>query len=145
MVILRPGGITLEALQEVAGEVTVRKESDPSVKSPGLYPQHYSPKAEVILVDESEGMMQEVKKVVETNEKKGLSVGILSTQENVVHYKDMLTKTLGPRNDGKTCAQELFHLLREFDKESVDVIVAESISEQGLGLAVMNRLRKAAG
>jgi L-threonylcarbamoyladenylate synthase len=45
----------------------------------------------------------------------------------------------------ETIAQNLFKLLREFDKESVDVIVAESVPAEGLGLAVMNRLRKASG
>ena len=52
---------------------------------------------------------------------------------------------MGSRNDLTGIAKSLFGLLRQFDAEGVDVIVAEGVSTDGLGLAVMNRLRRAAG
>jgi len=54
-------------------------------------------------------------------------------------------KSLGSRSDLAVMAKNLFKLLREFDTEDVDVILAESVPTEGLGLAVMNRLRKASG
>jgi L-threonylcarbamoyladenylate synthase len=69
----------------------------------------------------------------------------MSTQEHEGLYRGLPVKVLGPADDGRICASRLFKILREFDWEGVDVIVVESIPEKGLGLAVMNRLRKAAG
>jgi L-threonylcarbamoyladenylate synthase len=56
-----------------------------------------------------------------------------------------VVKSLGSRFNLETIAQSLFALLREFDEEGVDVIIAEGVPQEGLGLAVMNRLRKASG
>ena len=54
-------------------------------------------------------------------------------------------KTLGSRSNLANVARNLFRLLREFDEEQVDVILSESLPTEELGLAIMNRLRKAAG
>jgi L-threonylcarbamoyladenylate synthase len=54
-----------------------------------------------------------------------------------------VVKSLGSRFNLAVVAQNLFRLLRELDAEGVDVIVAEGVPSEGLGLAVMNRLRKA--
>jgi L-threonylcarbamoyladenylate synthase len=56
-----------------------------------------------------------------------------------------VVKTLGSRNDLNGVARNLFGLLREFDLDGVDIIVAESVPAENMGLAVMNRLRKASG
>jgi L-threonylcarbamoyladenylate synthase len=56
-----------------------------------------------------------------------------------------VVKSLGSRSSLVVIAKNLFKLLREFDLEGVDVIIAEGIPAEGLGLAVMNRLRKASG
>ncbi|UCD39979.1 MAG: threonylcarbamoyl-AMP synthase, partial [Candidatus Bathyarchaeota archaeon] len=55
-----------------------------------------------------------------------------------------VVNTLGSREDPAMIAKNLFRLLRQFDKEKVDIIIVEGVSLEGLGLAVMNRLRKAA-
>ena len=52
---------------------------------------------------------------------------------------------LGPEKDLRICASRLFSILREFDSENVDIIIAEGVEENGLGVAIMNRLKKAAG
>jgi L-threonylcarbamoyladenylate synthase len=76
--------------------------------------------------------------------RKGRRVGLLATDESIVRYNADVVKSLGSRDDVQTIAKNLFRLLREFDQEKVDIIVAEGISQKGLGLAVMNRLRRAA-
>ena len=70
---------------------------------------------------------------------------MLARQEHAENYKQYNVKVLGKGEDGRTCASRLFNLLREFDAEGAEVIVAEGVVEKGLGRAVMNRLRKAAG
>ena len=74
----------------------------------------------------------------------GKNVGIMAKKEHADRYKSFNVKVLGPESDPEVCAPELFHILREFDSQGVDVIIAEAIEETGLGLAIMNRLRKAA-
>jgi len=71
-------------------------------------------------------------------------VGILATQETIKYYNTDVVKSLGSRFNLKVIAQNLFSLLREFDDENVEIIIAEGIPCEGMGLAVMNRLRKAA-
>jgi L-threonylcarbamoyladenylate synthase len=76
---------------------------------------------------------------------RGSKVGVLCTDETLQYYDADVVKSLGSRSDLAGVARNLFRLLREFDLEKVDMIVAEGFPVQGYGLAVMNRLRKAAG
>jgi len=145
IIVLRPGGTDMEALRETAGEVELSSDTGLAQNSPGKYPQHYSPRARVMLVDDSPVQTEEVLRTVAEVSAGGKNVGILAKQEHEGSYRMFATKILGPQNDTRTCASRLFHLLREFDDDEVDIIVAEAIGEKGLGLAVMNRLKKAAG
>ncbi len=86
-----------------------------------------------------------VRESVRTYGNQGKKVGVLCTDETVAQYSADVVKSLGSRRDPASIARNLFGLLREFDAENVDVIVAEGISIEGIGLAVMNRLRKASG
>lgn len=151
--LLRPGGTPFEALKKVVCEIKlhafVKAEQELSLKeirSPGMAHKHYAPKAEVILV---EGKVPAVSaKVIELAESfglKGKKVGILATDETQTCYQADVVKSLGSRSNLASVAQNLFRLLREVDAENVDIIIAEGVSSQGLGLAVMNRLRKASG
>ena len=72
-------------------------------------------------------------------------VGVLATDETSWAYEADVVKSMGSRRNLDAIAANLFRLLREFDNENVDVILAESVPTDGLGLAVMNRLRKASG
>ena len=72
-------------------------------------------------------------------------VGILATDETAWAYEADVVKSLGSRRNVDAMATNLFRLLREFDAENVDIILAEAVPTEGLGLAVMNRLRKASG
>jgi L-threonylcarbamoyladenylate synthase len=151
--VLRPGGTPYEVLRKVLAEVelnpiAVAEKAMPveKARSPGLMHKHYAPNADVIVVEgEVSAVMDKVKELAEFYARKGDKVGILATDENVDYYKADVVKSLGSRSDLATIAKNLFRLLREFDFEGIDVIIAEGIPAEGLGLAVMNRLRKASG
>ena len=150
--ILRPGGTPYERLRGVLGKVKLHPLAKAEKKvrltraiSPGMKHRHYAPKAEMVVVEgELEKVIGKVRELAETHAAKGKRVGILATDESVLSYEADVVKSLGSREDPAMIAKNLFRLLRQFDKEKVDIIIAEGVSLQGLGLAVMNRLRKAA-
>jgi len=151
--LLRPGGMPFEALKMVLGDLRLHPfvEADQElplqqIRSPGMKHKHYAPKAEVILVEGNvPDVIAKVKQLAESYRLRGEKVGILATDETQTAYRAEVVKSLGSRFDLATVAQSLFRLLREVDAEGVDVIIAEGVSSDGLGLAVMNRLRKASG
>lgn len=151
--ILRPGGTSFEELKKVLSEVELHPvaiaEKNIGVekaRSPGVKHKHYAPNAEVVVVKgEVSAIVNKVKELVAHYKRKGAKVGVLATDETVSCYKADVVKSLGSRKNLKTIAKNLFKLLREFDQENVDVIIAEEVPLKRLGLAVMNRLRKAAG
>ncbi len=150
-ILLRPGGTPYEALKKVLGNlklhlfVEAEKElSLQQIRSPGMKHKHYAPKAEVILVEgKGPAVSTKIKALAEIYRVKGKKIGILATDETYVAYQADVVKSLGSRFNLAIIAQNLFRLLREVDAENVDVIIAEGVSSEGLGLAVMNRLRKA--
>jgi L-threonylcarbamoyladenylate synthase len=151
--ILRPGGTPYEMLRNILRRVelhpvAVADKELPveKARSPGVKHKHYAPNADVILVEgEVSAVMDKVRELAESYKRKGDKVGVLATDETISYYKADVVKSLGSRNDLTVIAKNLFRLLREFDLESVDVIIAEGIPTEGLGLAVMNRLRRASG
>ncbi len=151
--ILRPGGTPYERLKEVLGKVQLHPLAKAEKKvritkavSPGMKHKHYAPEAKIIVVEgELEKVIRKVQELARIQASKGKRVGILATDESIFDYKADVVKSLGSRENSITIAKNLFGLLRQFDKEKVDVIIAEGVSLQGLGLAVMNRLRKASG
>jgi len=151
--ILRPGGTSFEALKEALGSVKLHPiviaEKELPIegpRSPGMKHKHYAPNAAVIVVEGSiSAIVYKVKELADSYEKKGSRVGILATDETVAYYRADVVKTFGSRHDLAAVAKNLFRRLREFDAEGIDVIIAEGVSSKGLGLAVMNRLRKASG
>jgi L-threonylcarbamoyladenylate synthase len=149
--VLRPGGTSFEALKRVLGEVKlhpfVAAEKEVSVgkaRSPGMRHKHYAPNAQVIVVEGAiPAVLAKVKELADSYKLKGVKVGVLATDETLAAYRVDVVKSLGSRFNLAVVAQNLFRLLRELDAEGVDVIVAEGVPSEGLGLAVMNRLRKA--
>ena len=151
--LLRPGGTPFEALKEVLPDLQlhpfVESETEISVekaRSPGMMHKHYAPKAAVILVEGSiEAIVDKIKGLAADYKEKQVKVGILATDETQASYKADIVRSMGSRSNVSTVAANLFRLLREVDAEGVNVILAESVPQEGLGLAVMNRLRKASG
>jgi L-threonylcarbamoyladenylate synthase len=151
--LLRPGGTPFETLKKVLGDmklhIFVEAEQElalQEIRSPGMKHRHYAPKAEVILIEGNvQAVINKVNELSESFRHEGQKVGILATDETQIAYKADVIKSLGSRSNIAVVARNLFRLLREVDGENVDFIIAEGVSSEGLGLAVMNRLRKASG
>lgn len=143
--VLRPGGVTVSQLEEVIGEVRVSgsiKDSD-APKAPGMKYRHYAPKARVHIL---KGSLLEVKEFLKR--KKGFvkKFGVICFDE-MLHELEGLCEavSLGKMNSPEDAAKNLFSALRKMDALGVDIIFAPEIPEDGLWLAVKNRLYKAAG
>lgn len=151
--LLRPGGVTLEQLEAVIGEVRIdpallqKKFDDVTVpKSPGMKYKHYAPKAKVVIVEgEIQKIAFKINQLVREYESKDIKVGILATDETKHLYPENLTVSLGSRLHPETIAANLFNAFRYYDKTDVQTIFAEAVDNSGIGLAIMNRMSKAAG
>lgn len=167
--ILRPGGITLEQLREVFPNIQVYssiKEFEEKPPTPGLKYKHYAPNAKLILFEEKDPISFKYPKKQKTSEqstnsmkeritarvqeelKKGKKVAILHTHSDLYYDslddEDVLIYSLGSEENLKEIAQGLFAALRYLDNRNMDVILVEGIAEKDEGLAIMNRIRKAA-
>jgi len=149
--ILRPGGTSYEDLVKVISQVKIhpavlaeKNVRVAKVPSPGMKHRHYAPRAELVLIEGTvKPTVKNIQQIIDQNVKNGKKVGVLATDETKDMYKADVVKSLGSRADLPSAARNLFRLLREFDEDKVDIIVAEGVPLEGLGLAVMNRLRKA--
>ena len=150
--ILRPGGTSFEDLKKVLCKVRLHPAATAEkgtwvlrVRAPGIKHRHYAPEAQLILIEgKLDRVVKRVKELTAVNMADGKKVGILATDETMSNYDADVLKSLGSRSNVAVIARNLFRLLREFDKEKVDIIIAEGIPLKGMGLAVMNRLRRAA-
>ncbi|WP_078578932.1 L-threonylcarbamoyladenylate synthase [Salipaludibacillus agaradhaerens] len=143
--ILRPGGITKEDLEAVCGHVFydfVLKKEDEAPTSPGMKYVHYAPHAPLTLVEGTDAFLH---KTAEAAYEKGLKVGLLVTYDYQFATKVHKKVVIGSRDDLTTIAHHLYEALRTFAEGEVDVIFSEVFPEHGLGRAIMNRLKKAAG
>lgn len=150
--LLRPGGITFEMLEKVLGNVEIDKavlktlDKDERPKAPGMKYKHYSPDAEVVLVKgEKNAVVNKINSLIEENKAEGLYCGVMAANDTVKLYKSDFSVSLGAREDLKEIAANLFDALREFDDKAIDIVYSEVFETNGEGLAVMNRLNKAAG
>lgn len=140
--ILRPGKVTLEEIQKVIGMAKVNEkvmgkvEKGETVESPGMKYRHYAPKTECKLVY---GEPQEqIQKINEISQKIHCCVLGFREDENQIKAEHFIC--LGSRNHLEEVAQNLFAELRQADKMGVNLILIEGTKEEGLGLAIMNRL-----
>lgn len=152
-VLLRPGAITKEMIESVIGKIEIdptilAKPSDDIVpKAPGMKYTHYSPKADVILVQGSnlDIVKQKIKQLVKNDLQLGKRVGILATNQTKYDYDCGVVLSLGDRENLEEIGSHLFQHLRKFDFLGVEIVYSETVPEIGEGLAIMNRLKKAAG
>ncbi|NLC62651.1 MAG: threonylcarbamoyl-AMP synthase, partial [Thermoanaerobacterales bacterium] len=145
-VILRPGGITREQLEEVLGPVELDFGAEPGQqpRSPVQKYRHYAPKAQVTVIEGPiEFQVETIKKIALLKKEQGYNVGIMATSQTRNKYNKGKVLSVGDRTAPLTISSNLFSILRKFDRMGVDVILSESIEKEGLGLAVMNRLYKA--
>lgn len=149
--ILRPGAVTKEMLEELVGEVAVdhtliAPDSKVSPKAPGMKYRHYAPRAELVIVEgDVDKAVEEINRLASEKLAEGYKVGIIGTEETFSRYTGGTVKSIGTREDESTIANRLYAVLREFDDEEADYIYSESFATGGIGSAVMNRLLKAAG
>ena len=163
--ILRPGGVTREELEEVLGEVAVAPElAGEKPLSPGMKYRHYAPRAPLWLLPAGAGDVAEAERQInvflrrcrETGQRAGL---LLSEETFRKIFREEAFRSgerkpegafpeevavLGSRLRLAEVAASLYPALRLMDHRGVDIILAESFPEAGLGLAIMNRLRRAA-
>ncbi|MBU5244688.1 threonylcarbamoyl-AMP synthase [Bacillus halotolerans] len=144
-VLLRPGGITKEQIEAEIGPILVDKgiaDQNEQPISPGMKYTHYAPSAPLVIF---EGSPERIQTLIQEYQQAGKRVGVLTTEENADFYSADYVKSCGRRDQLETVAAALYDALRSFDEEKVDFIIAESFPDTGVGLAIMNRLMKAAG
>ena len=150
--ILRPGYITQEMLQEVLGEKVcmdpgiIASDSTRKPKAPGMKYKHYAPKADLVLVEgETDKVVARINELVREKQQLGQKVGVIATDETFLRYEADHVVSIGAREDEDAIARHLYKILREFDDWNVDAIYSESFATPRIGQAIMNRLLKAAG
>lgn len=150
-VVLRPGGITLEMLREIDENIVIDKgllnnSKEFKPKAPGMKYRHYAPNAKLkIIKGNREKTIEKINEMVQNYIDNGKKVGLLVTKENSSKYPKGEKIIIGEENNLEEIASNLFEALRGFNDLNVDIILAEAFSEDGLGVAIMNRLSKAAG
>ena len=150
--ILRPGGITREMLESVlhqevalAGSILRPLKPDEVALSPGMRYRHYAPEGTVTLVTGAEAnVLSAMRKLVEQEKAEGRKACVLCFSEHVDALSDCNPHDLGSCRDYGEIARRLFDVLRELDAEGMEAVFSEVIPPEGVGLAVMNRLGRAA-
>jgi len=156
-IILRPGSVTREMLEEVVGQVEVdpalaRENPIPGVpKSPGMKYTHYAPAAQVILVngDSAAKVARKILELVQQGQQDQLKVAVMVSEETVDQEIGLLTEPsqafiLGSRQEPAVISRQIYGVLRECDQLDIQLIIAEAYPRMGVGMALMNRLDKAA-
>ena len=131
--LLRSGGLPLEYVEEVIGKVKIPKPNPKKPQSPGQLPCHYSPKTPLRL------------KTSEIVFENGKRIGYLAFTPPKKTLSYEVVEVLSPMGDLCEAAANLFSCLHRLDKAGLDIIYAEPVPESGLGRAIMDRLRRAAG
>lgn len=144
--ILRLGGITFESLKRVVPGIIIATENTKVKRAPGMLSKHYSPVARLILVEEkNEEMLNRILKLALQYRNKGKKVGIIACKENFEKYPGFFVKVVGEAEDLDSCARNLYAQLRVLDELKCDIIISENFENKGMGRAIMDRLRRAAG
>ncbi len=142
--ILRPGFYTKEYLEQYFEKVeidnAILKEGEVP-KSPGQKYKHYAPNAKVIvLMGDDDSFRKEVNNILSLQK----NVGIMTFDNDKNQYDNENIIYMGSKNNLSTMAKILFKSFRKMDENGVELIVVRGVEEKGLGLSIMNRLKKAA-
>lgn len=135
--ILRPGSITQSEIENLLNEVVNLDPPNASdLKAPGMMAVHYSPTTPLYFIEE----LKQTSLLEQKNQRWGFIsfAGDIPQSENIV-----ITEQLSLTGDSSEIATGLYGALRKFDKLHLDMILIDSCKQEGLGLAVMNRLLKA--
>lgn len=172
--ILRPGGVTAEELAAAAGGAPVTMDpglleaaadASPEAalaaaddgfaapdgglrpKAPGMKYAHYAPKGRLTVVqgESAEAVAVRIQQELDQARAAGERTGVLAPAEHAGRYQADLVVSCGSLADPALAARELFASLRQFDEAQITCLYAEAYADRGIGMAVMNRLLKAAG
>jgi L-threonylcarbamoyladenylate synthase len=140
-VLLRPGGISQAAIEAIIGPLGRSPDAASHRRSPGMRYRHYSPKARVLLLEYS--ALETLQHTIDAARSQHQRVGcVLHRLASVAVPSGVMIKRLGGCVSDYAC--NLFAALRDLDALGVEVIIVEGVEEEGLGAAVMDRLRRAA-
>lgn len=157
-VILRPGGISLEILEEIVGEVDIGPHAwaDGGVGGPTPLPsanyQHYAPNAPAVLVEgDPPSLFQCLTQLATELQAQGEQVGLMASRELLEYWQEQgidpgkwEITCMGSRVNLGEIASNIYRCLRALDETSASKILIEGVPPRGIGLTIMNRLRKAA-
>lgn len=142
--LLRPGGITVEMLTEVLGEIAIddavfnKLSEGQTAASPGMKYKHYSPDAQVVII---KGSFESYNKFIEENKTENTVALCFEGEEKSLSVRCV---TYGKRNDPSSQAKNIFDALRRVDELGADKVFARYPETDGVGMAVFNRLVRAA-
>lgn len=147
--ILRPGKVTKEELQEVANQVEIdlhvlgKVEKNEKVASPGMKYRHYAPNTKCMMVysNNEKEMINKINEITSNMQNENKKVLVLGRKNHIDAYVAKNKWNMG--GELEEVAKNIFTLLRKVDKEKVDLVIIEGVGENGLGLAITNRLIRA--
>lgn len=152
--LLRPGGVPIEALRQYIPDLVfvpryVELEADNSVApaSPGMLLKHYSPRAQLELFAGSpEHALASMRKAAQAAIERGERVGVMLPNEEIGAFAELAVViiALGPRDDMDQIGRRIFAGMRELDRQGMQRILARGVARSGIGLAIWDRLVRAA-
>ncbi len=129
--VLRAGGTPIEALQDAVAALEIRAGAAPRIQAPGQLPRHYATHTRLQIADPASENHR-------PDEKTGLLTLTAPANPQIYTAVEILSAT----GDLREAAANLFGALRRLDSLSLDRIIARPVREEGLGLAIMDRLRR---
>jgi len=150
-VILRPGGVTPSMIKSVIGKVMLDKslfgiQTVDRPKSPGMKYTHYKPKGEVIVVSgEKSAVVSWINNNAARDINEGIKTAVIAASEHMPSYDVKNFISYGSILEPEDLAASIFRIFRDCDDAGIEKIYIEAIPKIGIGLAVMNRIEKAAG
>lgn len=146
--LLRPGKITKEQLEQIApvevdSHVLGKVEKSEVVASPGMKYRHYAPNTKCMMVysKNPQKMIHKINEIIAEKEKQNQSVLVLGRKQHLAQYQTSQKWNMGETLE--EVAKNIFTMLRQVDKENVDLVIIEGVGQEELGLAITNRLIRA--
>ncbi len=143
--ILRPGMVTGEMINDVIGVVDTGTDKSKKVRSPGVKYDHYQPKAKLTIIKGPQAAVsRHILYKIHSDEAAGKKSGVICFEQTKRNYSGNVI-ILGSSFNMKEVAQNLYSALRKADELELDTVYSEAIEEEDEGVAIMNRLLRAAG
>ncbi|HEU5100142.1 MAG TPA: L-threonylcarbamoyladenylate synthase [Roseiflexaceae bacterium] len=151
--LLRPGGVPIEALRQHIPDLSFAPryvelaDAEPAPSSPGMLLKHYSPRAELqLFAGPAERAIERMRQAAQQALAAGKLVGIMAPNQDINAFADLavVIAALGPREDIDQIGRRIFAGMRELDHLGVEHILVRGVDQAGLGLAIWDRLVRAA-